>query len=145
MKIRLSTTEKVTSKLMFVKILKNVTGLGLKESKDIVDYLCENPRVSKDIDIKKDFIDYDGSVINSVRYLREELPNCGGNILFNGGVEYERELKMLSLGIGDKDDYYSFLMDYIDINKEFIINILSKLEKEDLQKLIKEINYDSYL
>jgi hypothetical protein len=36
-------------------------------------------------------------------------------------------------------------MDYIDINKEFIINILSKLEKEDLQKLIKEINYDSYL
>jgi hypothetical protein len=145
MKIRLSTTEKVTSKLMFVKILKNVTGLGLKESKDIVDYLCDNPRVSKDIDIKKDFIDYDGNVTDSVRYLREELPNCGGNIIFNGAKEYERELKMLSLGIGDKDDYYSFLMDYIDINKEFIINILSKLEKEDLQKLIKEINYDSYL
>jgi hypothetical protein len=140
MKIRLSTTEKVTSKLLFVKILKNVTGLGIKESKDIVDYLCDNPRVSKDIDIKKDF----GNVIDSIRYLREELPKCGGNIIFNGGKEYERELKMLSLGIGDKDDYYSFLMDYIYINKEFITNILSKLEKEDLQKLIKEIN-DSYL
>ncbi len=145
MKIRLTVVEKIESKLKFVKILKDVSGLGLKESKDIVDYLCENIGKTKEVDIKSEFKDNSGDMVDTIKYLNTELPYCGGRILLNGGTQWQREFKMLSLGIGEAEDYSHFIKDYLSTNRDFLDNILSKLKKEDLQKLIKEINYDSYL
>lgn len=42
MKYKLTATGKIESKLQFVKNLKDITGLGLKESKDIADKLMDN-------------------------------------------------------------------------------------------------------
>jgi hypothetical protein len=139
MKIRLTIVEKIESKLNFVKILKNVSGLGLKEAKDIVDYLCENIGKTKEFYINSEFKDNSGNMIDSIFYLNNELPYCGGRILLNGGSQWQREFKMLSLGIGETEDYSYFIKEYLSTNREFVDNILSKLKKEDLQKLINEI------
>lgn len=139
MKIRLTIVEKIESKLKFVKILKEVTGLGLKEAKDIADYLCENIGKTKEVDIKVEFMDHTGKLLDSIRYLNDELTHCGGKILLNGGSQWQREFKMLSLGIGETEDYSYFIKEYLSTNREFVDNILSKLKKEDLQKLINEI------
>jgi hypothetical protein len=139
MKIRLTVVEKIESKLKFVKLLKDVSGLGLKEAKDIADYLCENIGKSKELDINSEFKDSSGNMIDSIYYLNNELPYCGGRILLNGGKEWQREFKMLSLGIGESEDYSYFIKEYLSTNREFLDNVLSKLKKEDLQKLINEI------
>lgn len=139
MKIRLKIVEKIESKLKFVKLLKDVSGLGLKEAKDIADYLCENIGKSKELDINSEFKDSSGNMIDPIYYLNNELRYCGGRILLNGGKEWQREFKMLSLGIGESEDYSYFIKEYLSTNREFLDNILSKLKKEDLQKLINEI------
>jgi hypothetical protein len=140
MKVRLKLVENLDKKLMFVKIIKTVTGLGLKESKDICDYLCNNKGKIFEIEVEDSFTDQNtGNSLSSLKYLKEELPNCGGEILINGGTEFERELKMLSLGIGNIEDYSSFIKEYSRMNSDFLNNILNKLKKEDLQKLINEI------
>lgn len=139
MKIRLTIVEKIESKLKFVKLLKDVSGLSLKEAKDIADYLCENIGKSKEFDINSEFKDNSGNMIDSIYYLNNELPYCGGRILLNGGKEWQREFKMLSLGIGEAEDYSYFIKEHLSTNREFLDNILSKLKKEDLQKLINEI------
>lgn len=43
MKVKLQIKKNCQTKLMFVKILKNHTGLGLKETKEICDRLHELP------------------------------------------------------------------------------------------------------
>jgi hypothetical protein len=138
MKIRLTVVEKIESKLKFVKILKDVSGLSLKESKDLSDYLCDNEKKTIELNIEKNFKDWNGNIINSLKHLKEELPKCGGKIILNS-KEFERELKMLSLGLGELEEYSSFIRDYLDTNYGFLENILSKLKKEDLQELINEI------
>lgn len=139
MKIGLKMVEKTEGKLKLVKLIKDVGGLGLKEAKDIADYLYENIGKSKEFDINSGFKDNYGNIIDPISYLNAELPGCGGKILLSGGKEWQREFKMLSLGIGETEDYSYFIKEYLQTNKDFLDNILSKLKKEDLQKLINEI------
>lgn len=144
MKVRIAITEKIESKLRFVKIIKSVTGLGLREAKDIVDHLCDNQKKTVEIDINKNFEleDWNSTskkTFDSLSYLKEEIKHCGGKILINGGEQWHREYKMLSIGVGELDDYHSFLKDYILINPDFMKNILEKIKKEELQQLISEI------
>jgi hypothetical protein len=138
MKIRLTVVEKIENRLKLIKLIKDVSGLSLKESKDLSDYLCDNEKKTIELNIEKDFKDWNGNIINSLKHLKEELPKCGGKIILNS-KEFERELKMLSLGLGELEEYSSFIRDYLDTNYGFLENILSKLKKEDLQELINEI------
>ena len=137
-KIRLTVNGDVSSKLQFVKLIKFSTRLGLKESKDICDHLCSNKGKTVEIEIYEELEVKDGKFDKTIPYLMENLPSCG-DISFNSGKDYQREIKILSLGIGENEDYYRVIEEYLNLNNSFINNILSKLKREDLQELINEI------
>jgi hypothetical protein len=134
MNIRLRLVNPCTSKLKFLKELKEATGLGLRESKDIVDWLYENQ--SKDMIVK--FISYD-----SLKKFKLESKDFGGLLLINGGLDWERNIKMLELGIGEKEEYIDSISEYLFSNHDLdlLVSIISKLNKEQLIDLIKEIKW----
>ncbi len=100
MKIRIICNSKTKSSLAFVKALKEFSGYGLKEAKDCADSLHANGEVN---------FDYHGSSsdISQFRKFINELPD--GSYIVNGGVEVERERKLLSMGLGTQNEYIDFL------------------------------------
>jgi undecaprenyl pyrophosphate synthase len=132
MNIKLRVVNPCNSKLKFIKELKTAAGLGLKESKDIVDWLHENQ--SKDITVK--FISYE-----SLKRFKDEVEHFGGLVLINGGLEWNRNIKMLELGIGEKEEYVDTISEYLFSNNDLnlLSSILSKLNKEQLIETIKGI------
>ena len=135
-KIRMKCIQKTTSKLAFVKLIKEVSGLGLKDSKDIVD--------SFDYDINK-IVEFEISKDRSIEKFREDLKDVGGEYLVNGGLEFEREYKLLTLGLGEQEDYVDFIsenLNYFTNQEDTIKFILSKLTKEDLIELTKKLDYN---
>ena len=135
-KIRMSCVQKTQSKLAFVKLIKEVSGLGLKESKDIVDTF--------DYDINR-IVEFEISKDRSIDQFRKDLNDIGGQYLVNGGLQFEREYKLLTLGLGEQEDYVDFISENLNYftNKEDTIKfILSKLTKEDLIELTKKLDYN---
>jgi hypothetical protein len=132
MNIKLRVVNPCNSKLKFVKELKTATGLGLKESKHIVDWLHDNQ--SKDMTVR--FISYE-----SLKIFKHEVEHFGGLVLINGGLEWNRNIKMLELGIGEKEEYVDTISEYLFSNNDLnlLSSILSKLNKEQLIETIKGI------
>jgi hypothetical protein len=115
-------------KLKLCKVIKDFTGLGLRESKDIVDNLFIN--FTEKINIKD--IYYSD--------FKEELLGCG-QFEINGGLSYERECKILALGIGDREDYINYIVEKFSViglkeKEALLLTILNKLEKSDLLEII---------
>jgi translation elongation factor EF-Ts len=134
-KIRLKCVEKTPSKLAFVKLLKEVTGYGLKESKDIADTF--------DYDINK-VVEFEILRDKSIDQFRKDLREIGGQYLVNGGVEFDREYKLLTLGLGEQEDYVDFIsqnLNYFTNQQEAIKLILTKLSKEDLIEITNKLDY----
>jgi hypothetical protein len=134
-KIRLKCVQKTPSKLAFVKLLKEVTGYGLKESKDIADTF--------DYDINK-VVEFEISRDKSIDQFRKDLREIGGQYLVNGGVEFDREYKLLTLGLGEQEDYVDFIsqnLNYFTNQQEAIKLILTKLSKEDLIEITNKLDY----
>ena len=138
-------TESCPRKLKFVKLIKDVTGYGLLQSKNICDVLCSN---------FKDYDDYGTlhvplsiEILNKESYkkLISELPDCGGKFEISGGLDWERNFKILSLGLGNEDDYINFIKEYLnnyknsEISENILILTLSKLSKQDLQEIFTKI------
>jgi hypothetical protein len=126
--MKIKASSKIESKLQFVKILKSYSNYGLRESKDIADWLCENLERYTLVDIsdvesfKKDLKSHD--LLSNIHI----FPN-------------ERHLNMLKLGIGEDDEYLELLSDYLtSASKEDIKNFLKKLNKEQLIKLSESIS-----
>ena len=121
--------------MAFVKLIKEVSGLGLKESKDIADTF--------DYDINKT-VEFEMSRDKSIEQFRKDLKDIGGQYLVNGGVEFDREYKLLTLGLGEQEDYIDFISDnlnYFTNQEEAIKFILAKLSKEDLIELTNKLYY----
>jgi hypothetical protein len=135
-KIRMKCVQKTPSKLAFVKLIKQVSGLGLKESKDIADTF--------DYDINK-CIEFEIPREISIEQFRKDLNDVGGQYIVNGGLEFEREYKLLTLGLGEQEDYVDFIsenLNYFTNQDDTIKFILSKLTKEDLIELTKKLDYN---
>ena len=134
-KIRMKCVEKTPSKLAFVKLIKEVSGLGLIESKDIADTF--------DYDINK-VVEFEILTSKSIDQFRKDLKDMGGQYLVNGGVEFDREYKLLTLGLGEEEDYIDFIsenLNYFTNQQEAIKAILTKLSKEDLIEITNKLNY----
>jgi hypothetical protein len=134
-KIRMKCVEKTPSKLAFVKLIKEVSGLGLKESKDIADTF--------DYDINK-VVEFEILTSKSIDQFRKNLKDMGGQYLVNGGVEFDREYKLLTLGLGEQEDYVDFIsenLNYFTNQQEAIKIILTKLSKEDLIEITNKLDY----
>lgn len=128
--------EKTPSKLAFVKLIKQVSGLGLKESKDIADTFDYDINKTVEFEIPRDI---------SIDQFRKDLKDIGGQYLVNGGLEFEREYKLLTLGLGEQEDYVDFIsenLNYFTNQEDTIKFILSKLTKEDLIELTKKLDYN---
>ncbi len=148
-KIKIQVVSKTLNKLQFVKLIKECTGFGLKESKDIVDRLESNLGSTEEIEILNDIykpISGPGNGLTCLEHLKEVLSgksqtiSLGGTYKINGGTEYVREHKLLSLGIGEKLDYCNFISEHIKNNNYDIMEIvLSKLSKEDLKEVFNKI------
>jgi hypothetical protein len=133
MKVNIMLRKNCPTKLAFVKILKEYTELGLKDTKDICDRLHEMPYRPVEIDIK------DSDAANR---LRQDLLNIDLNFIMDGDRRFERERKLLTLGLGEKEDYVSFFVecgDLFDNQKEILNLALNKLSIEDLNEIFGKI------
>jgi hypothetical protein len=144
--IRIKLIGKSPNKLALVKLIKDCSGLGLKESKDICDALHDYPGMVQSFETRQD-----DTGTNYVKKFREEIKNCGGEFIVSGGTELMREFKMLELGIGDNQDYADFIIDYYENNfedqKEFLKFVLSKLKREELVSIFEKAKetYKDYI
>lgn len=136
MKVKLRIKQSFPAKLMLVKIIKNYTALGLKDSKDICDRLHELPYrpVEFLLDAPVDIIPNEYA-----RSFREELSEMGLEFDMSGGTDFERNRKLLVLGLGDKEDYISFLEEAMTNQKELLTLALNKLSKDDLKEIFDNI------
>ena len=130
--VRIKLIENCPNKLQFVKLIKECSNLGLKDSKDICDRLHAGEIQT--------FETREDDAINYVRKFRQDIVNCGGKFQVSDGVEFQRNYKMLELGIGDDSDYIDFISESIFQNnlensEEFLKFVLSKFNREQLVEL----------
>jgi len=140
-KIRIKLIKPCSSKLNIVKLIHKCSLLGLVGSKDFYDRLEANPGVSYEFDVRRDEDDF------SFRdYFINEIKNLDGEYVINGGAQWERNLKMLKLGIGEIEDYQDFIKEEIMMNSdnssELINFILSKLSREDLEETFNKFTQE---
>ena len=127
--VRIKLIENCPNKLLFVRLIKECSNLGLKESKDICDRLHAGEIQT--------FETRENDSINYARKFRQDIVNCGGKFQVSGGVEFQRNYKMLELGIGDDSDYIDFISESIFQNnlensEEFLKFVLTKFNREQL-------------
>lgn len=139
--------------LAFVKAIKDLSGLGLKEAKDLADSMRSDFSMGKhpmrDIYISKSD---DKSTFDRIKLFKDRLrENCTG-LYEVTGMEWERQVKLLSLGVGEDIDYRDFISEYIvytkntDELKSSLNTILSHLDRDKLVKIYEEIRQnESYL
>ena len=150
--IKIKLIEPTTQKLAFVKLIKECSGLGLKEAKDLCDNIHSYSERVHEMPIR-DWENYDYSTgvttpatTDYRRKFTTEIKNIEGKFVVNCGVQWDRNVKMLQLGIADKSDYTEFMKDYIlnkfDNSEDLLTFVLNKLSKEDLQEAFNKINIE---
>ena len=146
--VRIKLINQCANKLQFVKNIKELLGLYLKDSKDIVDNICNMPFKSVELEIPMN------KSISDVKKLLDGLSwtsiSSDDEISFynyeiNGGVQWQREANMLKLGIGSRQDYLDFIKQSIQTNfgnsEELITFVLNKLSDEQLHETLEKIEY----
>lgn len=146
--VRIKLINQCAGKLQFVKNIKELLGLDLRSSKDIVDNICNQPFKSIELEIPMN------KSISDVKSLLDDLSwtNISGedemsfyNYEINGGVQWQREANMLKLGIGTRQDYLDFIKQSIQTNfgnsEELITFVLNKLSDEQLKETLEKIEY----
>lgn len=143
-KIRIQLIEKCPNKLSFVKLIKDCTGLGLRDSKDVCDRLHDIPNIIEEITVK-DSLDENG-MHYSKKFINGMKDLVQGKFIVTGGTQWQRNIKMLSLGIADESDYIDFANEFLIDNRNLEVSetilrfALSKLSKDELQEVFTEIN-----
>ena len=132
------------NKLYVVKLIKECTELGLKEAKWMADDMFNCVGIVKDIELREPYLRKDGETFNPLKEIMK-IKNYG-DFQITGGVSWQRDSKMLSLGIGDIEDYARFMSECItyndlDENKRILELIFNKLTKEDLVELVNQIKF----
>ena len=142
-RIRIQLIEPCKNKLYFVKLIKDCTDLGLKDSKEVCDRLHNRPDIIEEI-VVKDSLDENG--LHYSRKFINGMKNVEGKFNVNGGLQWDRNIKMLSLGIADESDYIDFTNEFLIDNRNLEVSgtilrfALSKLSKDELQEVFTEIN-----
>ena len=141
-KLRFKLLSKCENKLQVVKLIKDCTGLGLRESKDIADEMFNHIGLVKEIKLAKPYI-RDGKTFNPYEEFTKNIHEFG-DFQVTGGLSWERDSKMLSIGLGDIEDYANFVSEYMSYNnseenKMILETIFNKLEKKDLVELVNKI------
>jgi hypothetical protein len=142
-KVKMKLLSKCDKKIQVVKLIKDCTGLGLRESKDIADDMFNNIGLVREIELVDPYYNRDGELVKPYDLFTSKIKEFG-DFQLSGGLSWDRELKMLSLGLGEKEDYVNFLSEYIPLSsveesKDILNLVLSKLENKDLIECINKI------
>ncbi len=150
--IKIKLVRPTSEKLRFVKLIKECSGLGLKESKDLCDNMHSYPSKTFDMPIRDwDSKDWNTGTTTPAQtdYIKKfitEIRDIDGEFIVNGGVQWERNVKMLKLGVAEKADYSEFCKDYIlgkfENSDQMLTFALEKLSKEDLQEIFDKTNIE---
>lgn len=98
MKAKVRCVGKLTNMLQYVKLVKTHSGLGLKEAKDFCDMTISNQGLEFFLEIR-----------TSVQEFEKEIRDHFGNSIQVCNREKERQMKLISLGLGDKSDLIELL------------------------------------
>ena len=142
MMLRMKLLSKCDNKLQVVKLIKDCSGLGLKDSKDIADEMFNHIGLVGEIELREPYLK-DGKTFLPFEEFTTKIKDFG-DFQVTGGLSWERDAKMLGLGIGETEDYANFVSEYMTLNNikenKMILEILfSKLKKEDLVELVNKI------
>jgi hypothetical protein len=142
-KIRFKLLSRCDNKLAVVKLIKDCTGLGLKDSKDIADLMFNNIGLVREIELREPYLDKNGEIIRPFELFSTKIKEFG-DFYVTGGLSWERNFKMLSLGVGELEDYVNFVSEFMTLNnteenKEILEVLFTKLEKNDLVELVNKI------
>lgn len=142
-KIRFKLISRCDNKLGVVKLIKDCTGLGLKDSKDIADLIFNNIGLVRELELLEPYLDKDGQIVRPFELFSTKIKEFG-DFYVTGGLSWERNYKMLSLGVGELEDYVNFVSEYMTLNsseenKMILETVFSKLRKEDLVELVNQI------
>jgi hypothetical protein len=142
MKLRFKLLSKCENKLQVVKLIKDCTRLGLRESKDIADEMFNHIGLVKEIELADPYI-RGGETFNPYDEFTKNIHEFG-DFQVTGSLSWERDLKMLGIGVGDIEDYANFVSSYMNCNspeknKIILETIFNKLEKKDLVELVNQI------
>ena len=133
-KVRVKMLKPSNSKLQLVKSLKDLSGLGLRDSKNIIDELHYGREQTIILNSRDD-----------ARTLKKQF-NDYGKFQINGGVDHDRNIQLLSLGLGETQEYIDEISDRIffqldDENSKLMLNFaLSKITQENLIEILNESN-----
>jgi hypothetical protein len=141
-KIRMKLLSECKNKLQVVKLIKDCTELGLKDSKWIADEMFNYIGLVKEIDLREPYIK-EGKTFNPYEEFTKNIQTFG-HFHVTGGLSWERDAKMLGIGVGDVEDYANFVSEYMsynnsDENKIILEVLFSKLDKKDLVELVNKI------
>lgn len=145
-KVQLKLKSRVNSKLAFVKIVKEYTSWGLKDAKFYADRLFEDFEKGRGR-----FSELELENPQNFKSFLSDLKDIGVDAYVTGGTQWDRDFKMLSLGIGEKEDYINFISEYIRCmpyeDNPILGMALSMLNKDQLNDIINKIKkeYDSSL
>lgn len=146
MRIRIIQNSHENNKLQFIKSLKSLTGLGLKEAKWICDDLNRAFSNSREMNFKetsvKSSVDIEVDSFQKLKDFKEEIKNCSGDYSFVT-KEWDREIKLVSL-VGNREDYinliYRFYNDVHTLSQiDFIKEILDILTEDQLKQILLNI------
>ena len=114
MRIKIKSIKKVENKLRLIKLVKDISGMGLRESKDLTDDLVYNIGSVKYLDIlnRRVEIVYNGSAreIDALEHIRNESKNIEGVHFYIN----DRDIKLLSLGLGSSEECIEEIKNHID-------------------------------
>lgn len=141
--IKIKLINDCSNRLQFVKNIKDFCGLGLKDVKDIVDKICQKPYTPFEFEIPT------GTTTKQFCDLLSNLSFSGdsfSNFEINGGdIQWHREIKMLQLGVGERQEYLDFVKQHIQTDfgnsDEMLTFLLNKLTQQELQEIINKIKY----
>jgi len=141
MKVRLFLHTKCERKLQFVKILHantRIRGYGLANCKDICEDIFDNFETGNLRNVEFEVDDRD-NLFNDLKefYSVSEFS-------LNGGVQHDRDVKILQLGLGEKEDYVNYFIENIkfldgDQIKKLFNNISVYLTNDNLKETFNKL------
>jgi hypothetical protein len=144
--IKIKLVTPTDSKLAFVKLIKECSGLGLKESKELCDSLHDFPNKSFEMPIREwELLNFSPAKIDYEKKFIDDIKKINGEFIVNSSKQYDREIKFLKLGIANSSDYSEFISEYIlnvDNGKDILKSVLEQLSKEDLKNIFNKLKLD---
>lgn len=127
-RVKIKCLSKPTNFLQYVKIVKEHAGLDLRSAKDF----CDNS-------VKYLGIGFELTIITSSKKFDDDIRILIGSCVQVFNHQRDRQIKLISLGLGDKSDLIDLLAD--DMASELVFKVKSDSRPESLYGIVN--NYMS--